>query len=141
MATSNCTLGNRFAESKFLAKTIFNQMSQHSTEHSLTSCLPLFDTYIAELMETLRLHMNAVLRLPLPVQKRSRLLRNYWEVEYLVKEIRLQLEPLAQHPADLPTAVTDTTYAATSDDESKGATAKQNQAENLYMDSSYMNPP
>jgi len=93
MATSNCTLGHRFAESKFLAKSRLKQKAPHTTEHSLPGFSPYFDTYIAELMETLRIHMNAVLRLPLPVQKRSRLVRNYWEVEYLVKEIRLLLDP------------------------------------------------
>jgi hypothetical protein len=91
MATSNCTLGNRFAESKFLVKSRLKQKAPHTPEHSLPGFSPCFDTHIAELMETLRIHMNSVLRLPIPVQKRSRLVRNYWEVEYLVKEMRCLL--------------------------------------------------
>jgi len=141
MATSNCTLGNRFAESKILAKTRLKQKTLHTTEHSPPLCLPLFDTYIAELMETLRNHMNAVLRLPMPVQKRSRLVRNYWEVEYLVKEIRLQLEPLAKPPTDSPTAVPVTPFTADAKGEPNGDKAKQKQAENPSYTFSHMNPP
>ena len=95
MADSDHTLGYRFAESKIFAKT----HSLHSTEHLLPSFTYLIPQSIgeqfAELMETLRLHINAVLRLPLPVQKRSRLLRNYWELEHLVKEVRLLIDPVA----------------------------------------------
>ena len=147
MATSNCTLGNRFAESKILAKTRFKQKTLHTTEHSPPLCLPLFDTYIAELMETLRNHMNAVLRLPMPVQKRSRLVRNSdlhraWEVEYLVKEIRLQLEPLANPPTDSPTAASVTPFTADAESKPTGDKAKQNQAENhSYTLYPHMNPP
>lgn len=99
MATSNCTPGNHFAESKFLVKSRFKQKAPHTTEHYLPGFSPCYDTHIAELMETLRKHMNAVLRLPIPVQKRSRLMRNSalyksGEVEYLVKEIRLLLGPV-----------------------------------------------
>ena len=43
-------------------------------------------------METLRLRIFDVLRLPLPAQKRSRLVRSYWELEYLVKEVRLLID-------------------------------------------------
>ena len=46
-------------------------------------------------METLRLRIFDVLRLPLPAQKRSRLVRHYWELEYLVKEVRLLIDPAA----------------------------------------------
>jgi len=103
MAESYDTLGYRFAESKFLAKTY----TLHSTEHFRPISWPIsvpshstldsqsIDETIAELMETLRLHINTVLRQPLPVQKRSRLLRNYWEIEYLVKEVRLLLDSVA----------------------------------------------
>ena len=65
MATSNCTLGNRFAESKILAKTRFHSTAPLSTESSPPDFSPLFDTHIAELLETLRKHMNAVLRQPM----------------------------------------------------------------------------
>ena len=94
MTTSNCTPGNRFAESKILAKTRFHSKAPLSTESSPPGFSPLFDTHIAELMETLRLYFNCVLRLSLPVQKRSRLVRNYWELEYLVKEVRLLVDPV-----------------------------------------------
>ena len=109
MATSNCTLGNRFAESKILAKTRFHSTAPLSTESSPPGFPPLFDTQIAELIETLRKHMNACVTpahvyCEAPVQKQSRLVRNSalhksWEVEYLVKEIRLLLDPDALHPA------------------------------------------
>jgi len=98
MATTDCTLGTRFAKSKFLAKT----HSLYSVEHLMCdsgACSSSFlhyhhlDSTLAELMETLRLHMNDVLRLPFSAQKRSRLVRNYWEVQLLVKEMRLLLDP------------------------------------------------
>jgi len=95
MAEYNSTPGTRFAESKFLAKTVKPHLSDHFMIDFHPSISPLVDEHIAELMETLRLHIFNVLRLPLPVQKRSRLVRNYWELEYLVKEVRLQLEPAA----------------------------------------------
>lgn len=98
MADSNHTLGTCFAESLFSANTY----TSHNSAHFLPSLNPacsdfihshLLDTYLAELMETLRVHMNDVLHLPFSVQKRSRLVRNYWEIELLVKEMRLLLDP------------------------------------------------
>lgn len=100
MADSNHTLGYRFVESKFLAKTYKPRSFDHFMINSPPCYSPLFDETIAELMETLRLHINEVLRLPLPVQKRSRLVRNYWELEYLVKEVRLLIDPAALLPLD-----------------------------------------
>ena len=93
MAESDSTLGYRFAESEFLAKTYNPVLSDHLMINQHPCSSPLIDEHIAELMETLRVHINHVLRLDLPVQKRSRLVRNYWELEYLVKEVRLLLEP------------------------------------------------
>ena len=95
MAESDSTLGYRFAESKFLAKTYKPHLSDYFMINSHPCFSPLIDEHIAELMETLRLHINNVLRLPLPAQKRSRLVRNYWELEYLVKEVRLLIDPAA----------------------------------------------
>jgi len=100
MAESDFTLGTRFAESKFLAKTYKPHLSDHFMINSHPCFSPLIDDHIAELMETLRLHINQVLRLPLPAQKRSRLLRNpclikAGELEYLVKEVRLLIDPAA----------------------------------------------
>ena len=47
------------------------------------SCLsPVVNESIAELMETLCLHINRVLRLPLPAQKRSCLVSSYWALCY-----------------------------------------------------------
>jgi len=93
MADAYHTLGTRFAKSKFFAKNHRFQSINPSLPVSGPENTPFLDEHIAELMETLRLHINAVLRLPLPVQKRSRLVRNYWELEYLVKEIRLLTGP------------------------------------------------
>lgn len=93
MAESDSTLGDRFAESEFLAKIVKPHLSDRFSINSHSCCSPLIDDHIAELMETLCLHINNVLRLPLPVQKRSRLVRNYWELEYLVKEVRLLVDP------------------------------------------------
>ena len=95
MAESGSTPGTRFAESEFLAKTYKPHLSDHFMINSPPCFSPLIDEHIAELMETLRLHINDVLRLPLPAQKRSRLVRNYWELEYLVKEVRLLIDPVA----------------------------------------------
>ena len=115
MATTDCTLGTRFAKRKFLAKTD----KLHLTEPFLVSCSSVFDSSaldpptsdsftsdsstpeitsinsdtfdetLAELMETLRLQVNTLLRFDIATQKRSRLVRNYWELEYLVKELRV----------------------------------------------------
>jgi len=98
MAESNSTPGTRFAKSKFLEKTVKPHLSDRFLINSLPCSSPLIDEHIAELMETLRLHINTVLRLPLPAQKRSRLVRCYWELEYLVKEVRLLIEPAAISP-------------------------------------------
>jgi len=95
MAESDSTLGTRFAESEFLAKTYKLHSFDRFLVNSPPCFSPLVDEHIAELMETLRLHINEVLRLPLPAQKRSRLVRNYWELEYLVKEVRLLVDPAA----------------------------------------------
>jgi len=95
MAESNHTPGTRFAESKFLEKTVKSHLYDHFSINSHPCFSPLIDDHIAELMETLRLHINEVLRLPLPAQKRSRLVRYYWELEYLVKEVRLLIDPAA----------------------------------------------
>ena len=90
MATTDCTLGTRFAKSKFLAKPYTLQMTE-SFSPSCSSVLtsPTLDETLAELMETLRLQVNCLLRFDIAAQKRSRLVRHYWEVEYLVKELRL----------------------------------------------------
>ena len=81
MATTDCTLGTRFAKSKFLAKTY----SFHPTEAFSPGFSPFFDETVTDetlagLMEALRLQVNDLLRLDIEVQKRSRLLRNYWEI-------------------------------------------------------------
>jgi len=98
MATYNHTPGPRVAGSKFRSK----HYKPRKTDHLLIKhhpCLsPLIDESIAELMETLRIHINNVLRLPLSAQKRSHLVRNYWELEYLVKEVRLLIDPAALLP-------------------------------------------
>lgn len=102
MATTDCTLGCRFAKSKFLAKTYTFKPIELSCSKKLCSSRPGFtplidihsiDAHFAELMETLRLHVYNTLRLPFAPQSRSRLVRNYWEVELLVKEMRLMLDP------------------------------------------------
>jgi len=98
MADTNHTLGTRFAKSLFSAKTETSTNSEHllpsfKLAHSDFIHSHLLDTYLAELKETLRVHMNDVLHLPFSVQKRSRLVRNYWEIELLVKEMRLLLDP------------------------------------------------
>ena len=55
---------------------------------------PALVATLAELLETLRLHIHAVLRLPLPVQTRSRSVRIYCDIESRVKEMRLLLNPV-----------------------------------------------
>ena len=98
MAETNSTPGTRFAESKFSAKTYKLHSFDRFLVNSPPCFSPLIDDHIAELMETLRLRIFGVLRLPLPAQKRSRLLRNpclikAGELEYLVKEVRLLIDP------------------------------------------------
>jgi len=98
MATCKFTPGPRIAGSKFSTKHYKPRNNDHLLINNHPCLSPFFDESLAELMETLRLHMNAVLRLPLPAQKRSRLVRLYWELEYLVKEVRLLIDPAALLP-------------------------------------------
>ena len=110
MAESNDTPGTRFAKSKFLEKTVNPHISDRFLINSLPCNPPLIDEHIAELMETLRLHINDVLRLPLPALKRSRLLRNpclikAGELEYLVKEVRLLIDSVAISPVSQAAAL------------------------------------
>ena len=99
MATTDCTLGTRFAESKFLAKTY----SFHPTEAFSPGFSPVFDDTVTDetlagLMEALRVQAviiyQAVLCLDIEVQKRSRLLRSAFlsgagEIESLLRALRL----------------------------------------------------
>jgi len=98
MAESDSTPGTRFVESKFLVNTVKPHLSDRFSINSHPCFSPLVDEQLAELMETLRLHINDVLRLPLPAQKRSRLVRSYWELEYLVREVRLLIDPAVLLP-------------------------------------------
>jgi len=111
MADTDHTLGYRFAESKFYAKTytsnstdqfvINNEsLNKHGRDISPYSDSPplinqhLVDNTLAELLETLRLHVHGMLRLPLSVQTRSRLVRIYCDIESRTKEMRLLLNPV-----------------------------------------------
>ena len=115
MADTHHTLGHRFAGREFSDKSY----TSHSTDQFVINNepyiksgndagpvsgpdsgstplinAPVLDTTLAELMETLRLHIHDVLRLPLPVQTRSRLVRAYCDIESRVKEMRLLLNPV-----------------------------------------------
>jgi len=97
MANSDSTLGHHLPERNFSDKIykpssldhllINNNAGNDSSDLSVS--FTLLDDSLAEQMETLRLHINNALRLPLPVQKRSRLVSTYWELEFLVEEVRL----------------------------------------------------
>jgi len=90
MATTDCTLGTRFAKSKFLAKTYaFRIAESFSPSFSSVVNKPTLDETLAELMETLRLRVNALQRLKMSARKRVRLVSAYCEIEYLVKKLRL----------------------------------------------------
>jgi len=90
MATTDCTLGTRFAKSKFLAKTYALRIAESfSPSFSFVLNKSTLDEALAELMETLRLQVNALQRLKMPARKRVRLVRGYCEIEYFVKELRL----------------------------------------------------
>ena len=115
MATTDDTSGHRFAGRQFCAKSY----NSHSIDHFMfnnvnnnepyinsgndpganTGSIPIinthrFDSTLAELLETLRLHIHDVLRLPLSVQTRSRLVRGYCDIDSRVKEMRLLLNPV-----------------------------------------------
>ncbi len=112
MAESYSTLGTRFAESKILAKNknigssepiLYKKSTDDvpdglssrlfvSVQKSNSNIIPNLNNGLPELMSILRSHINDVLRLPLSAQSRSRLVRNYWELEFLVEEIRLILD-------------------------------------------------
>jgi len=111
MADTDHTLGYRFAESKFYAKTYTSHKSDHfvinneSQFKSESESVRNFDsdslinnhhidTTLAELLETLRLHVHNLLRLPLSVQTRSRLVRVYCDIESRSREMRLLLNPV-----------------------------------------------
>ena len=111
MADTDHTLGYRFAESKFYAKTYtsrsFDQFviknesklksGSHSSPNSDSSSLinyHLLNTTLAELLETLRMHVHSALLLPLSVQTRSRLVRVYCDIESRTREMRLLLNPV-----------------------------------------------
>lgn len=90
MATTDCTLGTRFAKSKFLANYYTLQMTESfSPSCSSVFTSPTLDETLAELMETLRLQVINLQRTKLPSRKRVRLLRDYCEVKHCVKEMRL----------------------------------------------------
>jgi len=113
MARINSTSGTRFAKSIFLTNNHSSHASAH-TAHNAIPEIPLsppvhqFDRHLAELMEALRLYINNTLHLPLNVQQRSRLVRNYWEVELRVKDMRLLLgsqllqQGVLQQPSKMP---------------------------------------
>ncbi|MCW8935533.1 MAG: hypothetical protein OQK98_12480 [Gammaproteobacteria bacterium] len=111
MADTDHTLGYRFAESKFYAKTYTSHKSDHFVINNESQFMPgdvsgansgpippinhhLIDSTLAELLETLRLHVHSVLRLPLSVQTRSRLVRVYCDIESRSREMRLLLNPV-----------------------------------------------
>jgi len=111
MADTDHTLGYRFAESKFYAKTytshsidqfvIKNESKLKPGSHSSpnSGSAPqinhhLLNATLAELLETLRLHVHSALHLPLSVQTRSRLVRVYCDIESRSKEMRLLLNPV-----------------------------------------------
>lgn len=83
--TSRFTLSGSFFSAVQPSQSLSDQLLINPDSPS-----PAFsDAHIAELMETLRRQINLLLRTSIPAQKRSRLVRSYWELEYLVKEIRL----------------------------------------------------
>jgi len=95
MANTKFTSGCRFAQIKFAA----NPHNPGNSEHSGSffgppspKSLPLIDEYLSALMETLRQYINGVLRQQIPVQQRRRIVCVYWELEFLVEELRLQLD-------------------------------------------------
>ena len=115
MATTDDTSGHRFAGRQFCAKSY----NSHSIDHFMfnnvnnnepyinsgndpganTGSIPIinthrFDSTLAELLETLRLHIHDVLRLPLSVQTRGRLVSGYCDIDSRVKEMRLLLSPV-----------------------------------------------
>ena len=111
MADTDHTLGYRFAESKFYAKTYTSHISDHFVINNESQFKPesksggnlgsdplinyhQIDTTLAELLETLRLHVHSVLHLPLSVQTRSRLVRVYCDIESRGREMRLLLNPV-----------------------------------------------
>ena len=111
MADTDHTPGYRFAGSKICAKSYNSHLTDQflinnepcimsgnnpSPNSGLTPIINthLFDSTLSELMETLRLHIHDVLRLPLSVQTRTRLVRAYCDIELRVKEMRLLLNPV-----------------------------------------------
>ena len=88
MAKRHSTLGSRSSQSNFLAKNKFFKLSEALGPSFLSS----IDDKILESMETMREQVNALLRLPLTIQEKSTLVKCYWELEFLVEEMRLLLE-------------------------------------------------
>ena len=88
MAKRYSTLGSSSSQNNFLAKNKFFKL----TEALGPSFLSSIDEKILETMETLREQINVLLRLPLSVQEKSTLVKCYWELEFLVEEMRLLLD-------------------------------------------------
>ena len=115
MATTDDTSGHRFAGRQFCAKRYNSRLTDHFLINNVlnnepyinsgnapganTGSIPIinshrFDSTLAELLETLRLHIHDVLRLPLSVQTRNRLVSGYCDIDSRVKEMRLLLNPV-----------------------------------------------
>ncbi len=100
MARKYSTLRTDFVQRKLVAKTNFFTSSALLTEpahdvsgaQSVPELSTLLNDTLPTTMETLRSHVNYLLRLPLPVAEKNRLLLKYWAMECRLEAVRLLLD-------------------------------------------------
>jgi len=121
MAELDSTLRTPFAKRKFAAKTNFftspTNTPAHLTEpariisgaQSVPELSKLLNETLPTTLETLRSHVNYLLRIPLPVGEKNRLLLKYWAMECRLDAVCLLLDEaqasgvvLAENEIDLP---------------------------------------
>jgi len=100
MARTNSTSRTPFTQRKLVTKTNFLHSSTPSAEsarnlrgaHSVPELSILLNETLPNTMETLRSHVDYLLRLPLPVGEKNRLLLKYWAMECRLEALRLLLD-------------------------------------------------
>ncbi|MDH5572130.1 MAG: hypothetical protein OEY89_10215 [Gammaproteobacteria bacterium] len=84
MAEHDSTLGYPLAGSKIPTKAEILEYPGRFTSNK-----PTIDQALNEQMDSLRTHINTLLSLSLLPHEKNRLIKIYWELEFLVEELRL----------------------------------------------------
>ncbi|MDH5571701.1 MAG: hypothetical protein OEY89_08050 [Gammaproteobacteria bacterium] len=87
MADHNHTPGYPFAGSKIPSKVAILTPKGSSTPNT-----PVIDQALNEQMDSLRMQINTLLSLSLLPYEKNLLIKIYWELEFLVEELRLMTD-------------------------------------------------